>query len=319
MAAGVIHNTRGQILIAKRADDAHQGGLWEFPGGKLEAGEAAESALIRELQEELGITATHLSPLIQIRHDYPDKSVLLDVWTVTAFTGEAHGREGQPVKWVSPSTLSDYQFPAANTPIVTAAQLPRRLLITDAEVSVELCLQKVTEALHLGIQLVQLRQKDWRVEQWAAAVPRMAKLCREAGARLMLNSPPDLALETLESGLASLADGLHLTSRQLGAAAASGRVTDKHVGWLSAACHTDGELRLAEQVGVDFVTLSPVLATGTHPEQAPMGWEQFEALVKNTKIPVYALGGMNDGDLPESVSRGGQGIAAISAWWPSQN
>jgi 8-oxo-dGTP diphosphatase len=120
VAAGVIVAAGGQILIARRPESAHQGGLWEFPGGKVEAGESVEAALARELQEELAIVVTACAPLLEVHHNYPDKSVLLDVWLVTAFTGEPHGNEGQPVRWVDVAALNNYTFPAANAPIVAA-------------------------------------------------------------------------------------------------------------------------------------------------------------------------------------------------------
>lgn len=122
VAVAVIQNRLGEILIARRADDAHQGGLWEFPGGKIESGETAEFALARELEEELGILVEKAHSLIKVEHTYPDKAVLLDVWRVTSFTGEAVGREGQPIKWVTFNELDNYDFPAANQPILAAAQ-----------------------------------------------------------------------------------------------------------------------------------------------------------------------------------------------------
>lgn len=122
VAVGVIFNSQGQILIARRHDDAHQGGLWEFPGGKVESDESVCDALARELYEELGINiqTSSCKPLIEIRHDYSDKVVLLDVWTVFEFDGEASGKEGQPLRWVDRSQLSDYDFPAANIAIIDA-------------------------------------------------------------------------------------------------------------------------------------------------------------------------------------------------------
>src|SRR5690606_7572608 len=98
VAVGVIVNADGKILIAKRPQTAHQGGLWEFPGGKVDAGETIEQALVRELREELAITVKDSRPLIQIRHHYPDKSVLLDVHKITRFEGNPIGNEGQPVQ-----------------------------------------------------------------------------------------------------------------------------------------------------------------------------------------------------------------------------
>ncbi len=120
VAAAVIYNSDGDILIARRPEHKHQGGLWEFPGGKVETGESLLKALARELKEELGISQITASPFIQITHHYPERSVLLDVCRVTAFQGEAIGREGQPIAWVSPNTITDYDFPEANAPIIEA-------------------------------------------------------------------------------------------------------------------------------------------------------------------------------------------------------
>ena len=120
VAVGVICNERGEILISRRHESSHQGGLWEFPGGKVEPGESVTEALGRELREELGIEVGALRPLVEVSHDYADKSVLLDVWIVEAFDGEAEGREGQPLRWIEPALLATYEFPAANQPIVQA-------------------------------------------------------------------------------------------------------------------------------------------------------------------------------------------------------
>lgn len=120
VAAAVIYNSAGEILIARRPETAHQGGLWEFPGGKLEPGEAAVTALKRELMEELGIDILKYQPWKKISHDYPDKQVLLDVWKVHEFSGQAHGREGQQVRWCSVSKLHEHPFPAANQPIIAS-------------------------------------------------------------------------------------------------------------------------------------------------------------------------------------------------------
>ncbi len=122
VAVGVILNSAGQIFIAKRADHLHQGGLWEFPGGKVDAGETVQQALSRELREELAIAVTSCSALMEIRHDYGDKSVLLDVWIVDAFEGEAIGNEGQETAWVDVSELRAYEFPQANEAIIAAIE-----------------------------------------------------------------------------------------------------------------------------------------------------------------------------------------------------
>lgn len=122
VAVGVILDAQQRILLSRRAADAHQGGLWEFPGGKVEGSETLFQALARELHEELHIEIHASEPLLQVTHDYADKRVLLDVHVVRTFSGEAVGREGQPLAWVSATALDAYEFPAANEPIVEAVQ-----------------------------------------------------------------------------------------------------------------------------------------------------------------------------------------------------
>lgn len=122
VAVGVILDADKQILIALRHPDSHQGGLWEFPGGKVEEGESVQQALARELAEELGLRVNDSRSLVCIEHDYGDKKVMLDVWWVERFEGLAQGREGQPIKWVSARALTDFRFPEANHAIVAAVQ-----------------------------------------------------------------------------------------------------------------------------------------------------------------------------------------------------
>ena len=112
----VLDNDR--VFVAQRDQNAHQGGLWEFPGGKVDAGETVEAALSRELNEELGIFVDYAEPVMQIKHDYTDKIVLLDVWQIARYRGEPSGCEGQPVKWLAINELLAEQFPVANQAIV---------------------------------------------------------------------------------------------------------------------------------------------------------------------------------------------------------
>lgn len=120
VAVAVIFNAEGEVLLTRRHAESDQGGLWEFPGGKLESGETPTDALCRELREELAIGVLEHEPLMQVTHDYGDKRVLLNVQRVTQFSGEPQPCEGQPMRWVSISQLCDYAFPAANAEIVKA-------------------------------------------------------------------------------------------------------------------------------------------------------------------------------------------------------
>jgi 8-oxo-dGTP diphosphatase len=126
VAVGVVENKQGQVFICQRSGSQHQPGKWEFPGGKVEAGESLPEALTRELDEEIGIQVRQCAPLLKIRHDYPDKAVLLDVWHVTEFDGEPYGREGQPALWIERDLLPEFDFPAANWPITRFVMDMRR-------------------------------------------------------------------------------------------------------------------------------------------------------------------------------------------------
>lgn len=302
--AAVIRDPQGRILIAKRPDHTHLGGLWEFPGGKLEAGEQRFDGLRRELQEELGVTVTAARPLLDIRHDYPDKSVRLDVWLVTGFSGEAHGAEGQPVRWVAPAELNDYSFPAANTPIVTAAQLPERYLITPEHLSDAELISGLGRACASGISMVQLRQPQLSEPAYQARVARMQAQFSDQLQWLMKGA------KTPPPGV-----GWHLTSRQLRDWAANSLTKPADLKLLAASCHNAEELAMASQIGADFVTLSPVQSTQSHPDAPPLGWDAAKALIESVNIPVYLLGGLGPEDLPGAFEVGAQGIAGIRQLW----
>ena len=118
VAVGIVRNAVGEILIAQRPLSKYKGGLWEFPGGKVEQNESSFEALQRELKEEVGIDVIAAENWFQFEYDYTDRVVLLDIWRITQFTGEPHGREGQSVKWILPSQFDQFQFPDGNKIII---------------------------------------------------------------------------------------------------------------------------------------------------------------------------------------------------------
>ena len=122
VVAGILIDGHGHILLAQRASHQHQGGKWEFPGGKIEEGEEPRQALCRELQEELGVEVdVRDCQLFQhIVYDYPDKQVSLRFYKVQCFTGIPRGEEGQPLSWVSARQCQDYTLPKANKPVLQA-------------------------------------------------------------------------------------------------------------------------------------------------------------------------------------------------------
>ena len=300
VAVGVIKNAAGDILIAQRPTNVHQGGLWEFPGGKVEKNESAVQALRRELQEELGINVERSEPLIKIQHHYADVSVLLDVWQVEGFFGDAHGREGQPIRWVAAGNLKNYTFPEANLPIIHAAQLPAFYAILDDANPAE-TLTNLHKILLQGIVLIQARLKRLPAQAVEEFMKVALPLCQQYQAQLLINS-------SVQNAFHFHGAGLHLTSQHL--MLLKQRPLNHH-GWLAASCHNLAQLRQAEKIGVDFVVLAPVLLTETHPSALTLGWEQFADLVAEVNIPVYALGGVTSEDLHIAKALGAQGIAGI--------
>ena len=300
----------GQVLIAKRHAHVHQGGLWEFPGGKVERGEVVVEALSRELHEELGITLLRSTerpprPLIKVEHDYGDKKVLLDVWEVFEFDGEPQGNEGQLVQWVAVDKLDGFQFPAANKPIISACGLPRQFIITPEYTSLDKAIVDLDHLLHKGARLVLFRQPQLSLHDYIA------------WSQEVLGYFQSTALEIVLSGDPSELQGLGVKRIHMPARVAQ-RYTDRccwedNMG-ISVSCHNDTELKQACLLGADFVTLSPVQHTQTHPDAEPLGWDAFELLVQDMALPVYALGGLSERDAGRAIGYGAQGIAGISAW-----
>ena len=305
VAVGVVRNSQGNILIAKRPAHAHQGDLWEFPGGKVEKGESLQQALQRELHEELGIDITHARPLIRIPHSYPDKHVLLDVWLIEVFDGEPHGKENQPIAWLSPAELWERPFPAANKPIIQAVNLPAYYLITGTFSNETDFLHKLHLALEKEIRLVQLRAKQMDNSAFIRLAKMVCEACHAHNARVLLNAAPEMVEQVG-------ADGVHLTSARLMALSDRPLGKDKLV---AASVHNQQQLGQAEKLSVDFSVVSPILPTPSHPGAQTLGWQGFQQLTEQATHPVYALGGMQTQHLPTVWQYGGQGIAAIRTFW----
>lgn len=307
VAVGIVRERAGAVLVAKRASHRHQGGLWEFPGGKVEAGEDVRTALRRELLEELDIQATVGRLVLRIPHRYPDRSVVLEVFEIAAYSGRPHGREGQPVRWVEPEGLDPSAFPAANRPIIAALRLPPIYMITpDVDNGdVDTFLARLAAGLASGIRMVQLRVSRPSEREYRSLAVRAAKLCHGAGARLLLNADPSYVARVG-------ADGVHLGAQAV--ASLSGRPLPAGY-WIGASCHDPEELRRAEAAGVDFAVLSPVRETASHPERPALGWDRFSDWIGDCKLPVYALGGLGRADLPTAMRCRAQGVAGIRAFW----
>lgn len=307
VVAAVIRDRRGRILLARRTEGRDLAGLWEFPGGKCEAGETAEEALRRELREELGIEIEIGTRLIRVPQAYPSKRLCLDVHEVRAWRGSMRGLEGQALAWVPPHRLSEYAMPPADIPVVAALSQPDRYLVTaepgddDAR-----WLATLERALANGIRRVELRAPACEPKRWNRLASQAVACCNEAGAQVLINGDLELA--------AALGAGVHLRAAQLAELTSRPLPQGRLVG---ASCHTAEELRAAQALGCDFAVVGAIKPTKTHPEATPLGWEGFASLREAVSLPIYAIGGLGVSDIPEARRHGAQGIAAIRSLWIS--
>lgn len=306
VAAAIVNQQH--VLITRRAMTAHQGGKWEFPGGKVEPGELPIEALKRELQEELGIHPLAYAPLIKIRHHYPELEVLLDVWRVTQFQGMPQGREGQPLKWLAFDTLHEVDFPAANLPIISALQLPPLYLITpepgDDWPEFLCCLIQALQTHSLS--LIRFRATSLASEAYLQCARDVVSLGHRYATRVLIDGASHW-VDHLG------ADGLHLNRRSLNTLCER-PLSSRHL--LGVSCHDLEEIERANQLGADFALISPIKSTQSHVDVPGLGWEAFERMCDRARMPAFALGGMKPQDIPRAQSCGGQGVAAIRSLWP---
>lgn len=304
VVAAVLRDARGRILLARRTEGRDLAGAWEFPGGKVEPDEAPLEALARELHEELGIRIQGAEPLVSVPQAYPDKRIVLDVYSVPAYEGTPRGRERQALAWSPQEKLSSYPMPPADRPVVAVLNQPPRYLVSPESLEPAAWLAQLDKALAAGARRVQLRARGLSAKALEALAMNARIRCKAAGAQLLVNGEPGLAAE--------LGIGLHLPSKQL--MAMSQRPLPEGQ-LLAASCHDADELAQAEAIGADFAVLGPVRATESHPEAKPLGWERFSRLREGVSLPIYALGGMKPGDVATARRHGAQGVAGIRAFW----
>lgn len=304
VAAAVLQKPDSSFLLAQRPADKIWAGYWEFPGGKVEPGETAHHALVRELREELGIDVVMAYPWLTRVFTYPHATVRLNFFRVTEWSGDLHPHEGQQFSWQKPAEVCVSPILPANTPILRALELPTLYAISNvAELGTEAFLIRLQAKLDAGLRLVQLREKDLARDELRMLAQRVLALAHARGARVLLNGDVALAQEVG-------ADGVQLTATQLA------ELTERPaVDWCAASCHGVEELHRAEAMGCDFALLSPVLPTRSHLGAPHLGWGNFAAIAAGSSIPVYALGGLSFDDMHAAWQRGAHGIALLRQAW----
>ena len=315
-AVGVIQHKNGLVLLAERPAGKPWAGYWEFPGGKIEPNETPEQALQRELQEELGITATLMYPWLTRSFDYeakydalgklesPAKTVKLHFFMVTEWKGMPFGLEKQTISWQNPEKVDVMPMLPANTPILTALSLSSVYAISNLnELGEDLFFERLKLALINGLMMIQVREKHLSQEDLLLFAERVNAVSSPYGAKVFVNTDLSVASSLKVAGV-------HLSSSDLM------QLQTKPEGMLcGASCHNSQELAHAESLGLDYVMLSPVQETLTHANSKPLGWDGFSDLITGYSLPVYALGGMHLADLHTARSNGAHGVAMLRGIW----
>jgi len=306
ISIGVIENQQQQVLVGKRKAGTHLEGCWEFPGGKVTAQESFKMALRRELYEELGIRAHSMAKLVELQHQYKDRQLHLQIFKVTNFSGQVNSVEVQELQWVSLTQLSSLKLPAANRAIVDALSMPVNYMIADQDVLKEQLFLIVKKQLQAGIALIQYRSVSADKNTYISNANKLRDLCAEFGAKLICNC--DLAWTTEISE-----HEIHLNSNRL--REVNSQLSHyKELEFFSASCHSEEEVKMANNLRVRCMLIGPVNQTNSHAHASILGWSRFSQLCFMANSPVYALGGMSVNDYQSARVHGAQGIAAIRAF-----
>jgi 8-oxo-dGTP diphosphatase len=303
VVAAILIQPDGRVFLASRPQGKVYAGYWEFPGGKVEAGESLEHALARELKEELGIVPLRVTRWITKVFTYPHATVRLNFFRVWHWQGDPHPHEGQTFAWVEPARCGVAPLLPANFPVLKGLSLPPLYGISQAKsLGLKHFLARLRAALEQGLRLLQVRDKELAEAERLNLARKVVQCARPYGAKVLVNGSPELARQ-------AGADGLHLGS---GALASLGSRPDFE--WVGASCHNPEELARAAELA-DFALLSPVLPTASHPGEPTLGWPRFAQWAAASPIPVFALGGQSTATLNDALAHGGQGIAMLREVW----
>ena len=309
VAVGVLIREDGGFLLAQRPEGKPMSGYWEFPGGKLEAGETVFDALVREFDEELGVHITGAHPWAQRVVVYPHATVRLHFWRSFGRAHEWNGvpvsREGQAFRWEHIDRLTTDPWLHGALPVKRWMQLSEVYAISHAAaMGIDRFLARLDQRLASGaIKLLQLREPELDAPSFAVLFDEVRARCASHGVRLLVNS-------THSRTLWSRADGVHIAARDLMQLDAR-----PDVDWCIASCHDAEELARAGKLGFDAAVLGPVEPTASHPDANVLGWKVFATIAEQTAIPVYAIGGMTPDDRMRAISSGAHGVAMIRAAW----
>ncbi|EDM83306.1 hypothetical protein LMED105_06888 [Limnobacter sp. MED105] len=305
VAVAVVFNAAGQVLWGCRPEGKPYAGYWEFPGGKVEPDETVWQALVRELKEELDITALEGGPWFRIEHDYEHANVRLHLYRVWHFEGTPKSLEQQPFTWASLDSSDLSPILPATEPLLPKLAQPTVMALSNYEAGFEACAERLERGLNatkLPVY-VQFREKTLSGDALIQAFEHCYGLCQKTGQAMLLNSDTWV---NLREHLDALPCPLHLTQAHL----LSGQFQDLQCA--GASVHDAGSLRIAFDRGLSYAVLGAVKQTTSHPEQSGLGWERFLEITQAARLPVFAIGGLAGYDIPDARLHGAHGIAMLS-------
>ena len=297
VVVGVVHNNSKEIFISRRKKNQFMSGYWELPGGKVENNEDLSSALKRELFEEIGIKIEKYNLIQTIQQEYPKRIINLSVYVIEKYSGTPVGKEGQDFSWSSIEKIEEYELLPTMLKIINRLSLPNSYWITPDNHNSNSVFEECNQRLSEGVKIIQLRSKS---QLDKAYIDNFNKLCQLNQAKLVLNMP--------HIDFDEPCDGWHLTSIELMLTSTREFPDDKLFG---ASAHNLIEAKHAEKISVDYISLSPINETPSHPQTQILGWEKASEIIIQCKVPIYLLGGMDKDSMDKALSIGAQGIAGI--------
>ena len=304
VSVAVLINNNRQVLLGQRPHPKSWEGWWEFPGGKIEKGETSVDALYREIDEEIGVKITQFKKWVIRKYSHGGNDITLHFFKVYGWEGEVTSKENQKLVWTHLQNPNVSPILPANLFIQKAFDLPKYYAITNlSETSKKVFFNQLQNRISNGLKMIQVREKNISFDKFKIFSNEVIKICKPKGVKVIINSDVNLAYEIK-------ADGVHLRSKDL----ISIKKIPKNL-IVSASCHTQEEIYIAEKLNINFLVLSAIKKTLSHPDIKPIGWDEFEKIVNRVNTPIYALGGLGVNDYSVALENGAIGIASQRSIW----
>jgi len=304
VSVAILINYNHQVLLGQRPPQKSWEGWWEFPGGKIEKGETSSDALYREVYEEIGVKITQFKKWVTRKYSYDGNDITLHFFKVQKWEGEVTSKENQKLVWAYLKNPNVSPILPANLFVQKAFDLPKYYAITNlSETSKKVFFNQLQNKISNGLKMIQVREKNISFDKFKIFSNEVIKICKPKGVKVIINSDVNLAYEIN-------ADGVHLTSKDL----ISIKKIPKNL-IVSASCHTQEEIDIAEKLNINFLVLSAIKKTLSHPDIKPIGWDEFENIANRVNTPIYALGGLGVNDYSIALENGAIGIASQRSIW----